>query len=89
MPTASEAGLKGFTLDSWFALYAPAGTPPDVVQTLHGAIGKFLAAPETRRRAKEAGTAVEQMSPAQLGDFTPKELDYWGNVIRSSKIAAD
>jgi len=89
VPTVAEAGLKDFTLDSWFALYAPAGTPPDVVETLHAATGKILAAPEVKRRADEAGTAVEQMSPAQLGDYTRKELAHWGQVIKSSKIAAD
>jgi tripartite-type tricarboxylate transporter receptor subunit TctC len=89
VPTVAEAGLKDFTLDSWFALYAPAGTPPDVVETLHTAIGKILATPEVKRRAEEAGTAVEQMSPAQLGEYTRKELAYWGQVIKSSKIAAD
>ncbi len=89
VPTAVEAGLKGYTLDSWFALYAPAGTPAEVVQLLNTEIGKVLALPDTRRRAEEAGTAVETMSPAQLGEFTRKELDYWGQVIRGSKITAD
>jgi tripartite-type tricarboxylate transporter receptor subunit TctC len=89
VPTAVEAGLKGYTLDSWFALYAPAGTPADVIQTLNTEIGKVLAMPDTRRRAEEAGTSVEQMSPAQLSEFTRKELDYWGQVIRGSKITAE
>jgi tripartite-type tricarboxylate transporter receptor subunit TctC len=89
VPTAVEAGLKGFTLDSWFALYAPAGTPQDVVTTLNTEVGKVLAQAETRRRAEEAGTTVETMTPAQLADFTRKELDRWGQVIRSSRITAD
>ena len=89
VPTAVEAGLKGYTLDSWFALYAPAGTPADVVQLLNTEIGKVLALPDTRRRAEEAGTGVETMSPAQLGEFTRKELAYWGQVIKGSKITAD
>lgn len=89
VPTAAEAGLKDFTIDSWFALYAPAGTPSDVVQTLNAEIAKILAAPDTRRKAEDSGTAVEQMSPAQLGDFTRRELDYWGRVIRTAKITAD
>ena len=89
VPTALEAGLKGFTLDSWFALYGPAGLPADVVQRLSTEIGKILALPDIKRRAEEAGTSVEQMSPAQLGDYTRKELDYWGKVIKSAKITAD
>jgi tripartite-type tricarboxylate transporter receptor subunit TctC len=89
VPTAAEAGLKGFTLDSWFALYGPAGLPAEVVQTLNTEIGKILALPDIRRRAEEAGTTVEFMSPAQLADYTRKELDHWGKVIKSSKITAD
>jgi tripartite-type tricarboxylate transporter receptor subunit TctC len=89
VPTAEEAGLKGFTLDSWFALYAPAGTPPEIVQTLNSEVAKVLAMPDTKRKAEESGTAVETMSPVQLAEFTRKELDYWGRVIKNSKITAE
>ena len=89
VPTAIEAGLKGFTLDSWFALYGPAGLPADVVQRLSSEVDKILAMPDIKRRAEEAGTSVEMMSPTQLGDYTRKELDYWGKVIKASKITAE
>ena len=89
MPTATEAGLKNYELDSWFALYAPAGTPADIVATLNTEINRILAAPEVRRRADESGTGVLTMTPAQLGDFTRKELDYWGQVIRGAKITLE
>ncbi|MBL8309754.1 MAG: tripartite tricarboxylate transporter substrate binding protein [Burkholderiales bacterium] len=89
VPTAVEAGLKGFTLDSWFALYAPAGTPAEVVQLLNSELSKILSQPDTRRKADESGTTVEQMTPAQLGDYTRKELDYWGKIIKSAKISAE
>ena len=89
VPTAVEAGLKGFTLDSWFALYGPAGLPADVVQRLSSEVDKILAMPDIKRRAEEAGTSVEMMSPTQLGDYTRKELDYWGKVIKASKITAE
>ncbi|MFN9281377.1 MAG: tripartite tricarboxylate transporter substrate-binding protein, partial [Betaproteobacteria bacterium] len=78
-----------FTLDSWFALYGPAGLPAEVVQTLNAEISKILNMPDIKRRAEEAGTSVELMSPAQLGDYTRKELEYWGKVIKSAKITAD
>jgi len=89
VPTAVEAGLKGFTLDSWFALFGPAGLPADVVQLLNTEIGKILAQPETRRKAEESGTTVDQMGPAQLAEFTRKELAYWGQVIKSARITAE
>jgi tripartite-type tricarboxylate transporter receptor subunit TctC len=87
--TAAEQGLKGYELDSWFALFAPAGTPADVVQALNTEINRILASPEIRRKAGESGTDVEQMTPQQLGDFTKKELVYWGKVIQGAKITLE
>jgi tripartite-type tricarboxylate transporter receptor subunit TctC len=89
VPTAAESGLSNFDLDSWFALYAPAGTPADIVQLLNAEIGKILAMPDVRKKAEDSGTAVEQMTVAQLGDFTGKEFDYWGRVIKSANITAE
>ena len=89
MPTTREIDLKDFTLDSWFALYAPAGTPNEVVQLLNTEIAKILTSPELKKRAEDAGTLIEHMGPAQLGDYTRKELAYWGRVIQDAKITAD
>lgn len=89
VPTANEAGLKGFALDSWFALYAPAGTPPEIVAQLNAEIAKILASPDAKKKAEDAGTSVETMTPAQLGEYTKKELDAWGKVIKNANITAD
>ena len=89
VPTTSEQGIKNFNLDSWFALYAPAGTPPDVVKKLNTEINKILARPEIQKKAEDSGTFVEQMTPAQLAGFTKKEYDYWGNVIKNASITAE
>jgi len=89
VPTTREVDLKDFTLDSWFALYAPAGTPNEVVQLLNIEIAKILTSPELKKRAEDAGTLIEHMGPAQLGDYTRKELAYWGRVIQDAKITAD
>jgi tripartite-type tricarboxylate transporter receptor subunit TctC len=89
VPTAMEAGLKDFNLDSWFALYAPAGTPAEVIQLLNTEVNKILATVDIRKKAEDSGTTVDQMTPTQLGDYTRKELDYWGRVIQSAKIAAE
>jgi tripartite-type tricarboxylate transporter receptor subunit TctC len=87
--TAAEQGLNGYELDSWFALYAPAGTPADIVQTLNTEINKILTSPEARKKAEDSGTGVAQMTPQQLGEFTRKELDYWGKVIQGAKITLE
>ncbi|MFM8863551.1 MAG: Bug family tripartite tricarboxylate transporter substrate binding protein [Limnohabitans sp.] len=89
VPTTREADLKDFTLDSWFALYAPAGTPNEVVQLLNTELAKILANPDIKKKAEDAGTLIEHMGPAQLGEYTRKELAYWGRVINEAKITAD
>jgi tripartite-type tricarboxylate transporter receptor subunit TctC len=89
IPTATEAGLNNFDLDSWFALYAPAGTPPEIVQTLNAEIAKILNTDDVKKKALDQGTTLESMSPAQLGEFTKKELAYWGKVISRAKITLD
>ena len=89
MPTTRESDLKDFTLDSWFALYAPAGTPNEVVQQLNTELAKILLQADVRKKAEDAGTLVDHMAPAQLGDYTRKELAYWGRVITDAKISAD
>lgn len=89
VPTAAEAGLNNYKLDSWFAVYAPSGTPDKVVQKLNSEIEKILAMPEIRQRAEDSGTTVETMTPAELDAYTRKELDFWGNVIRSAKVSLD
>ena len=60
-----------------------------MVQRLSTEIEKILVMPDIKRRAEDAGTSVELMSPTQLGEYTHKELDYWGKVIKSSKISAE
>ena len=89
VPTATEAGLPGYELDSWFALYAPAGTPADVVQLLNAEINKILMTAEVKRKAEDSGTLVETMTPQQLGDFTRSELERWGKVIKGAKITLE
>lgn len=89
VPTAAESGLKGYELDSWFALYAPAGTPADIVQQLNAEVNKILLSPEARKKAEDSGTAVEAMTPAQLADFTKTELAHWGQVIKGAKITLE
>lgn len=89
VPTSKEADLKEFTIDSWFALYAPAGTPVELIQQINSEIVKILAMPEIKKKAEDAGTVVDYMGPSQLGEYTRKELDYWGRVIRSAKITVE
>ncbi len=74
VPTASEQGFKNFNLDSWFALYAPAGTPPEVVRKLNLEINKILARPDIQKNAEDSGTSVEQMTPAHYAHLLKRNM---------------
>jgi tripartite-type tricarboxylate transporter receptor subunit TctC len=89
VPTAAEVGLPAYQLDSWFALYAPAGTPSEIVDLLSAEVAKVLDQSEIRKKAEASGTEILKMNPQALSDFTKKELAYWGAVIQKAKISAE
>jgi tripartite-type tricarboxylate transporter receptor subunit TctC len=89
VPTTAEAGLKGFELEAWVAIFAPAGTPPDVVAKLSGAIKQAMEAPETKSRAQTAGIEIRYKDPAALEAQVKTETEFWGKVIKASGITMD
>lgn len=89
VPTTAEAGLKGFELESWVAIFAPAGTPPDVVNKLAASIRQGLETPEAKSRAEAAGIEIRYLPPAQLDAMVKTETEFWAKTIREQKITAD
>jgi len=89
IPTTAEAGLPGYTLDGWFALFAPAGTPQPIVDKLNAAMRKIAATDAARQRAAQLGTVLVDWSPAQMDAFARKEVADWGKVIRDNSITID
>ncbi|KQT07578.1 Bug family tripartite tricarboxylate transporter substrate binding protein [Ramlibacter sp. Leaf400] len=89
VPTTAEAGLKGFELEAWVAIFAPAGTPPDVVNKLTTAIKQSLELPETRTRATNAGIDLRYLPPAELAALVDRETAFWAKTIQSAKITAE
>ncbi|MDB5860303.1 MAG: tctC [Ramlibacter sp.] len=89
VPTTAEAGLKGFELEAWVAIFAPAGTPPDVVNKLTASIKQALEQPETRTRADTAGIELRYLPPAALDAVVKRETEFWARTIKASGITAD
>ena len=89
VPTTAEAGLKGFELEAWVAIFAPAGTPPDVVAKLSAGIKQALETAETRTRAQTAGIEIRYKDAAALEAQVKVETEFWGKVIAASKITMD
>ena len=86
VPTTAEAGLKGFELEAWVGIFAPAGTPPDIVSKLSGQIKAALELPETKTRADGAGIELRYLAPAALDALVKKDTDFWAKTIKTAGI---
>jgi tripartite-type tricarboxylate transporter receptor subunit TctC len=86
VPTTAEAGIEGIELDAWFALFAPAGTPPAAIKRLVGEVEKVVKSPRFKERAEESGTYATFMGPEQLDAFTRSELVRWSGLIHQLNI---
>lgn len=89
VPTMEEAGVKGFEVTSWQALYAPAGTPKVVVDKLHKEVNAVLAMPDVLARFQQMGLTASGMSPTEFASFQKAEIAKWGAVVKSSGIKVE
>jgi len=89
VPTLDEVGLKGFDADTVFGVYAPAGTPADIVNRLNREINKALALPGPRDRIVALGGEPAPMTPAQFHAKALEDGMRFGKLIRERKIVGD
>jgi tripartite-type tricarboxylate transporter receptor subunit TctC len=89
VPTAAEAGLPGFELESWVALYAPAGTPAPIVNKLTQDVKKALELPEAKQRADAAGIELRYLNPQGTDALLKKEIALMQKAIKTANIKLD
>ena len=89
LPTMIEAGFPGFNSTAWFGLMAPAGTPPAIIEKLHGEAVRILALPEVRKRFDDLGIAPIGNTPAEFAKAIETETPQWAKVIRDAGIKAE
>jgi len=89
IPTTAEAGLPGFTLDGWFALFAPAGTPQPIVDKLNAAMRKVGKMEAVVARANQLGVVLKDWAPGQMDSFAKGEVETWGKLIREVGLKVD
>jgi tripartite-type tricarboxylate transporter receptor subunit TctC len=87
VPTVQQSGVPGFEVVSWNALYAPAGTPAAVIETLNKGLRDVLADSELRKRALELGIEAKASSPAEIDARMKADIAKWGQVIEKAGIA--
>jgi tripartite-type tricarboxylate transporter receptor subunit TctC len=91
-PTAAEAGLPGFEITVWFALYAPKGTPQPVIAQLSKALQQAISDPETKARFAGSGAQTvspDRATPAALRTLLQAELDRWVPIIKKAGVTAE
>jgi tripartite-type tricarboxylate transporter receptor subunit TctC len=89
VPTSTEAGLPEFKVSAWNALFAPKGTPKDVVAKLNDALNKALSDPATRKRLEDLGGVIPEgkdRTSQWLGQFVASEVKKWGEVIKAGGV---
>ncbi|HQN11265.1 MAG TPA: tripartite tricarboxylate transporter substrate binding protein [Quisquiliibacterium sp.] len=87
--SVAEQGVRGYELTGWNVLYAPKGTPAEVVRVLAGEVSKVMALPETRQKLLQLGVEPQTATGAELARFVVAERDKWGGVIRAANIRVD
>jgi tripartite-type tricarboxylate transporter receptor subunit TctC len=86
VPTLDETVMPGFDILAWVGMFAPAGTPPEAIARLAGAVKTILAKAETQRRFVDTGTDVYFAGPVEFGAFVADELPKWLALIREAGI---
>jgi tripartite-type tricarboxylate transporter receptor subunit TctC len=87
VPTVQEGGVANFDVTAWNGLYAPAGTPDAIIQTLNKALQDVLADPALKKHALDLGIDAKASTPAELDARMRGDIDKWGKVIASAHIA--
>ncbi|WP_238927381.1 tripartite tricarboxylate transporter substrate-binding protein [Achromobacter xylosoxidans] len=91
-PTLQESGLKGFEVKVWHGVYAPKGTPPEVVAKFNEALRAALKDPAFSQKMAELGAEIvpeSKQTPAGLQNWLQAEVDKWGPIIRKAGVYAD
>jgi tripartite-type tricarboxylate transporter receptor subunit TctC len=89
VPTMDELGYRGMPTDSWQAIVAPAGTPPDVIAKINKVVNDGLANPQFREKIIELGGTPEPWSVSDFAAYIPAQYKLWSDVIRVTGVQLD
>ena len=88
LPTLKELGVN-VSVDQWYAIFAPAGTPPEVVQVLNKALNTSLDDPEVVEKFSGQGAFVQTSAPEELGQRVEQEIAKWKSVVAHTGLDVD
>jgi len=90
MPGMREAGLPEYNLEFWYGMFAPVGTPPAVVKTIHDAVRTAMQQPSVKAALEREGTEVSLSgSPEQFAGFLVEDGKFWVNLVKTANVKVD
>ena len=89
IPTLAEAGVPGFDATAWFGLFAPSGTPRDIVMKLNHEVAEAVKDPAVAEKLLQVGAEPMSSTPEQFDAFFRGEVARWGKVVRQAKVTID
>lgn len=86
VPTAAEAGVPDYEVSTWYAMWAPAGTPSDVVEKMAEEIRKALQTPKLKELWASNGSMIPDITGAKFGEFVDSEIERWAGVVKEAGV---
>ena len=86
VPTIAEAGVAGFTMPVWYGMFAPAGTPRDIVSRLSRELIRALETPDLRQRLAALGVDPWPGTPEQLDELLRVDIERYGQIVRAAGL---
>ena len=84
--TVAEGGIAGYDVVSWNALFAPSGTPPEIIKTLNDALKEILADADVKKRMLDLGIEARASTPQEISDRLKADIEKWGKVTDKAGI---
>lgn len=84
VPTMVEAGVPGYEVQAWQAIFAPAATPKPIVDKVYQALADIICSPEIKQRLEDLGVVPSAMPPDEFARFQKEEIARWGDLVRST-----
>jgi tripartite-type tricarboxylate transporter receptor subunit TctC len=89
VPTIAQAGVPGYESVAWYGLFAPRGTPPDVIARINKETAEVLKDPEVRKQLIDAGLLPHSSSPQEFAAYIKQDAGKWGDVVKKNNIKVE
>jgi tripartite-type tricarboxylate transporter receptor subunit TctC len=89
LPTAAEAGVPGYDVSSWYAIYVPAKTPADIISKINADMAMMLSKPANKEKFKLLGVLPQASTPQELAAMNVADAALWGPIITEANIKVE